>query len=276
MAIKDILGKARRRNRSVGDKFSVVQSIYDRMGSIRDKSPISLDKFYLRASGLGYLCAREEVISHKHSIERTDVIEPKLDFIFSIGHKLHDIVQEVLADILLGNWKCISCSKVFGDNELIKKPKICDYGDCKSTEFEYYEVTLLDEENGIGGHPDGVIEIDREKVLLEFKTCNEQVYTSLSFKGPSKSYIMQVNIYMSRLALTTAFIVYINKNNSDMKEFVIKRDEDLIYDVLKMAKSIKEGIQTGELPERTVCDSIDSYRAKRCPVKKICFGVNSV
>ena len=52
MAIKDILGKARRRNRSVGDKFSVVQSIYDRMGSIRDKPAINLDEFLFNLTNI--------------------------------------------------------------------------------------------------------------------------------------------------------------------------------------------------------------------------------
>lgn len=274
MAIKDILGKARRKKRNIGDDFSVVQSIYDRMGSIKDKPPINLDEFYLRASGLGYICPREEVIVYNNNIERTDIIEPKLDFIFSIGHKLHDIVQEVLADILLGNWKCDSCFKVFGNNELIKKPDFCK--DCDGKDFSYHEVTLLNKEHGIGGHPDGIVEIDGERVLLEFKTCNDAVYTSLSFKGPSKGYIMQMNIYMWLLGLTKGFIVYINKNNSEMREFVINKDEVLIYEVLKMAKSIKDGINDNVLPDRTVCDSIDSYRAKSCPVKKICFGAGDL
>jgi len=273
MAIGRILRRAKAKEKIVD--YSAVNSISESFCSYEEGKPFTPETLYMRASGFGWMCGREEALCSKHNHIRKGSIDSKLGITFQIGHSLHDMVQNKLGNELLGHWKCVSCNHMHGkDDELLKMPKVCEK--CENDKFEYSEIYVYNEEYQIGGHPDGILDTSPDKSLFELKTINDNGFTSLSFNGPREGYLMQVNLYMWMLGLKKCYLVYLNKNTSEMKEFVLSPDEDMLSKAKLKARELIDALDNGTVPERTVCNKKSDFRAKSCSMAKLCFDGGAV
>ncbi len=273
MSLKAAVASAKMKTRKPDEdvSFSIAQDIQVRLESEEESPPMKPGDF-LRASGFWGMCAREEILCGIHDIMRKGKTGYKTQMLFNMGHAIHDILREPIYDLLMGKWYCKWCHAMHGsDKSPILMPMKC--GKCgKSEHLIYEEIYLRDETLKVHGHPDGIIAFGSDRSLLEIKTTNEHSYTSLSFSGPNRNYLRQCNIYMYLLKLDKTYLVYENRNDGDIREFVLKFDERFIDEVKEMSDAIQIGLKTGELPPRTECDKITCARAKRCPVSKQCFA----
>lgn len=250
----------------------------------RDEPYLTRDR-WIRCSKLGYLCPREEAIASIHKIIRKDEANTDLSLVFATGTALHECLQNLILpkiNVLLGEWVCLGCREIFGglqDNKpiwecLVPRPKQCD---CGSSEFRYKEQFFLDEEYRIGGHPDGFLQLpDKEGIgLLEIKSVSpEGSFTAR--RAPFKKHILQVQTYLWLTGLPWASILYWNKGENSINCFIeheILRDEQIIDTIKETAREIWDAIDSRILPEREICATINSPRARTCQVRDICFGV---
>ena len=230
---------------------------------------------YFRASGLFYMCPREEVLSSVHKVPRVETIDAKLAAIFELGHVVHYWLQnKVFANKLMGLWKCKKCKHVHGTQDKIEfKPLKCVK--CGSEDIEYVETYYKDDLLHYGGHPDGFVFDFGELCLVDFKTASTEAYTGIDRWGVNEAYIWQANGYMYLTGVKMLKLIFFNKNESVFKEKIIRRDESIIEQIKKKCLDAAYGIESvkgGEffLPER-ICKRKADARAKNCSMCNICF-----
>ena len=96
-------------------------------------------------------------------------------------------------------------------------------------------------------------------------------------KEPYPEHIEQAQSYADLQNVEWIKFVYINKNGrskSDfIKEFTMKLDRKLVEEKTKAkVRLIRQCIRDKTCPERTMCITKTSYKAKQCKVRKLCFA----
>jgi CRISPR/Cas system-associated exonuclease Cas4 (RecB family) len=132
------------------------------------------------------------------------------------------------------------------------------------------EVPIVDKAQGILGHADGTLLIDKVDYVLEIKTINSRGMMNLV--KPQDSHLRQTHAYMKSLGIMQGIILYIEKDRHTVKEFVVTFDEgfykkyvkDRIATHFKNLKSAKPPEREGEDPKM--------YPCMFCAFKRVCFG----
>lgn len=141
------------------------------------------------------------------SLEPRDKIYPRLRRIFDTGHKIHDQLQGYLHKVSDG-----SKTETFVD-EAICNPavsKVADRYDIDSTTDGIWTITVPDYHLRFG---------------LEIKSMKDELFKKLN--GVESYHAVQCHVYMACLDLPYMVVLYYNKNDSSMAEFVLEFDEDL-------------------------------------------------
>jgi len=154
-----------------------------------------------------------------------------------------------------------------------------------------FEVPVSSPKYGIEGKMDGIIEFignddygkyyDAEDMVLEIKTINDYGFKAL--RRPKPEHIRQASIYGYFLGLKRICFVYYNKNNSDLKIYVVDIDFAYVEDFKLLAKGVIQNYN-GELRStrtkdvskhvnipKKVCRNRTSKRAMECAFADYCF-----
>lgn len=249
--------------------FDLTSKLARKLESKREV-PIPTPQTQYRVSGLSKMCPREEVLRHIHGVKKYQSIEARLQRVFDFGTAIHEFVQNNwFSDWLIGEWQCISCGFIHPG----RKPAACNES-CRSEGFRYKEITMILENEGISGHTDGVLDIDGKHVLLEIKTCSSKQYELITImrKRPLDQHLDQVQLYMWLLGVDEAVIIYLEKDESLLAEFSVKKDDSVAEKFLKRVQDARSGMVSGKPPEREICDSPTCSRAKACSTKALCFA----
>lgn len=138
---------------------------------------------------------------------------PRLKRVFANGHGVHDRLQTWLANagILLEA-----------------------------------EVPVRDEDYEIVGHCDGRIVLAGVSAVLEIKSINDAGFKALTY--PKSEHVGQVNVYMHCLGLEHGVLLYENKNDQELKEFFVKKDDAVLRPILEKIRFVQNLIKTKTLP----------------------------
>lgn len=287
--------------RNADGEISIASLIKNLLKEKKLQEPITEDS-WIRVSSLGSICEREEVLCSKYKIDRTKIEDGDSAINFAHGHAVHWMFQNrVLPElgIFIGAWRCMYCGTQYGgrDDGYIPRPERCyrcgsvagdrprDDGrpdlDVSDNAFVFVEEWFGNAEYKIGGSPDGQIIQEyrpgyriEDLTLVELKSCNENSFIKIK-TAPDFVHVVQTQIYMWLTGYQRAKIIYFNKNERATKGLI---EHDLDYDpecverVLFTIKTIRDGIQTKDLPPRIVCATDDCPRAFSCKVKKYCFS----
>lgn len=229
---------------------------------------------------------------------------------FQIGHAVHRQWQQKILSkmrVLKGTWECSRCMHRVNNcfmpsepcdkcdwqiNPVTHKPMAAsakssacavdckwpggyytvgrDCGYCfKGGNWKFKESTVRIKEYDLIGSFDGIVLYDGVvERILEMKT--KDVYAWAKMTEPHAKHVIQSNVYMWGTGLTEGVICYINKNSGEMKEFLVKFDQELIDGIKKNIGLVMQALKKDELPNG-VCGSSREPRAKECPYRKICF-----
>jgi len=129
----------------------------------------------------------------------------------------------------------------------------------------------------VGGRCDGIVKLPWEQGfgVLEAKTIGPKSAWKAR-RAPLEKHVIQANVYMDLTGLDWAMVLYWDKSTFGLRglfDHVIYRDDDIIARVHELGDKIWRGIDGGPLPEDGVCAHAHCARAKRCPVRKQCFGI---
>lgn len=154
--------------------------------------------------------------------------------------------------------------------------------------WEYREPAVYWPEYDIGGHIDGICTpvpwelIPDRMYILDVKTINERGFSFL--QEPRPYHVAQVQLYMHAdlrwLDIPTparASILYVNKNTSSEREFLVDKDRSTIDSVTSGITQYNEALSSRRLPPRVeACKSERSKQAKACTVSSECFAATCV
>lgn len=239
-------------------------------------------------SGFCSMCARAHLLQRILNISTpVSIIEPKQKRIFDVGKALHWWYQNKYfgpMNILWGKWKCRSCNLVQWG--LMPQGKCIRCSD--SGTYYYKEIPIVAKlpgcEKPIRGRCDGLLYLGSEWLSLEIKTINEDGFRFLG--SPYPGAIAQAQVYSELirqkhvLAPSEIFIptpsrlmvLYINKNDSTEKEFIIDLDSKLAKQKISEPIKFEVGLREKKLPPKwEVCKDKLDKPARYCNVKVPCF-----
>lgn len=262
----------------------------------------------LRASDIEWICLREELIAKTLQVSRLDEIDSERSVMMDFGTAIGKVAaNEWLGPmgILVGIWCCRRCGlRTIPD---VQMPSKCDHCEKKGRRgvFEYEEEYLKDEVNWISGKPDGDILLPNNEIgTLEIKSIAGDKIDELAVPWPGHIWQLHTYMYLQRLngkKRTKGVILYIAKtvrprntfrsSPSAFKEFIVEENPEITKALLGKAKESKRRFLAAEKflmvsktydsldpekvlelwPRRTKCPNKSFWRARRCPVKNLCF-----
>lgn len=168
------------------------------------------------------------------------------------------------------------------------KPKKCTR--CNSLTLEYNQLVLRDEELGLTGSPDLLINTDRGEVLTEIKSIKRKSTNSAypswdSITTPVPIHLIQ-NLFYWKFAKDAGIkvsdkisFIYVCKEfivkQSPFKEFYVDANKYIkrLNPYINLQKQYVQFKQGGALPDRHIkCKSITDAQAKQCHLAKVCFS----
>jgi len=192
----------------------------------------------------------------------------RLRSVFQQGHAIHEKYQNWFADMgnLYGNWYCpitnewqyMTLSKDLNPDQV----------------WEYREVPINYKPLRIGGKSDGWLVGLGDPLMLEIKSIGPGTFSWEDRAGyrefdynfekawdaldkPFPKHVSQVQIYMKIAELISeanpdyknfpeeAVLIYENKSNQDVKEFVVRKSDFSVSHLLEAAKKIVDAVEAG-------------------------------
>jgi hypothetical protein len=195
------------------------------------------DGFHPSSLGISVgACGRRNVYLLRGT-EKRGTIDARVLRVFANGHAVHDRVQ-----------KTLEAMGVAAESEL---------------EINYLEPPIK-------GHADGVLVWEDRKILIEIKSCGDEVFVNrLKWKKPKDEHFAQANIYAYILGLDTVWIIYENKNTQETAIFEKPTDKVAAEKIIDKWWSEWLCHQDGQLPKRPY--KIGSPTCAGCDVKWKCL-----
>jgi len=182
-------------------------------------------------------------------------------------------------------------TRIYGGNERqgIFRPECCICG-CK--DFIYLETIVKNKDLKFQGKSDIIIDCsnldekrfgkirltfnkkflprDGKVIVADFKTINQSSWNfQLEKRGPHKSYIIQLIIYVYILDCDYGILMYENKNNSEIKWYKIERNDDW-WEIIKwQSYAMQDMAKDKKLPPPRP-NLKTSYDCKKCEFKNLC------
>ncbi len=181
-----------------------------------------------------------------------------------------------------GAWACDCGSFV---QVATGKPKKALCKACLTPFANYKEYDLIDEVNGLQGHPDLVLVKDGKYYIVEIKSCDQPYFEKYRDKNTAEvKHIQQASIYAHMLraegynVASSAFIFYVNKRFSKEQPYFVYEfnvdDEKVVTYVnnyMALAQKITKKRFEDSPPERVKCKTREDAEKKRCPYRDRCF-----
>lgn len=139
--------------------------------------------------------------------------------------------------------------------------------------LEGAEVPVVNKERYLNGKADGVFkeEVFGERVVLEIKTMNTWNYGKAVFK-PFKKHEFQASLYARELGIKKVLYLYINKDTSEIKDFLMPINEEELAEADKKMTRVIDAVKSGTVPDRpSACSDRLCDLAIDCPFVSLCF-----
>lgn len=139
-------------------------------------------------------------------------------------------------------------------------------------QFVGNEVRIDSDDFNISGYIDSVVSFGGgksadEATIIEIKTINDYQFQQL--KGPKPEHKMQVGAYMMATGIPEAIILYYNKNDSSMKEYLVEPID--MQNVLIRWQNVENALDIGSPDSLARSCKCGSKQWERCPAKDICY-----
>jgi hypothetical protein len=259
----------------------------------------SIDEFHPSEISKDF-CPRMWCLMQKNSKLLVSNIEPELRLKFDTGSEVHTQFQKYYANMknLWGYYNCRGCKDLCKSVAIGTKPDGCRFNRKAPifANYKYNEIKIKDARYKIAGHVDGILypTLRNKKMLLEIKTCNDQVFTFL--KAPMKEHVVQASIYLwclermrddynrqreskklnpeerefHKIPFDGTVFLYYNKNWSTRKTFIIPYEEEKLMlqmnPILEKIQICLDAIEENVLPDG-LCGK---KKSKKCCFSGIC------
>jgi len=162
-----------------------------------------------------------------------EAIEPRLMRIFEHGEHIHRNIFNILYRLRIG---------------------------CTT------EISIPEQEI-VSGRADAILCMNSENYVLDIKSINSMLFRKLD-KAKEEN-IYQVQLYMHFFGVKKAILLYVDKDQQNIKEFFIDYDEALCKSLMDKFYKLKELVEKDILPER-LKDYPKNWQCQYCAFKDVC------
>lgn len=119
----------------------------------------------------------------------------------------------------------------------------------------------------ISGRADAIISDGKELYTLDIKSMNSMVFRNLNEPKPEN--IDQLQLYLHYFKIPKGILLYVNKDNQELKEFIINYDRGLANNLLNELNDLKSKIDRNIVPDR-IPDYPQNWQCQYCQFREIC------
>jgi len=119
----------------------------------------------------------------------------------------------------------------------------------------------------ISGRADAVISDGKDLYVLDIKSMNSMIFRNLN--QPKEEHINQIQLYLHYLDPKKGILLYVNKDNQELKEFEVVYDSKRTHSLLKALSELKTKIDSNIIPPR-IPEWPENWQCQYCQFKEIC------
>jgi CRISPR/Cas system-associated exonuclease Cas4 (RecB family) len=123
----------------------------------------------------------------------------------------------------------------------------------------------------VSGRADAILCVGNENYVLDIKSINSMIFRKMT--QPKEENVYQIQLYMHFFNIKKAILLYIDKDQQEMKEFFVDYDEVLCKSLLDKFDLLKKQVEQGVVPER-LADYPSNWQCSYCQFKDICKMAN--
>lgn len=124
----------------------------------------------------------------------------------------------------------------------------------------------------VSGRADAILCMDKENYVLDIKSMNSMLFRKM--KEPKEDNVYQLQLYMHFFDIKKGILLYVDKDQQDMKEYVVEYDKTLCKSLLDKFNALKKKIDSGEIPSR-LKDYPKNWQCNYCVFKSSCKKVGA-
>ena len=119
----------------------------------------------------------------------------------------------------------------------------------------------------ISGRADAIISDGKNLYVLDIKSMNSMIFKNLA--EPKEENIDQIQLYLHYFKIPRGILLYVNKDNQDLKEFLITYNKNRASQLLKDLNDLKDEIDSDIVPDR-ILGHANNWQCQYCQFKEIC------
>ena len=123
----------------------------------------------------------------------------------------------------------------------------------------------------ISGRADAILCIGNENYVLDIKSINSMIFRKMS--APKEENVYQVQLYMHYFNIKKGILLYVDKDQQELKEFFLDYDEALCKSLLDKFYALKDQVEKNVVPAR-LPDYPRNWQCNYCQFKDICKMTN--
>lgn len=119
----------------------------------------------------------------------------------------------------------------------------------------------------ISGRADAILCVNNENYVLDIKSMNSMIFRNLA--QPKEENVYQIQLYLHYFNIKKGILLYIDKDQQEIKEFFVEYDEVLAKSLLDKFYGLKAEIEANKIPAR-LQDYPRNWQCNYCQFKDIC------
>lgn len=119
----------------------------------------------------------------------------------------------------------------------------------------------------ISGRADAIVSDGKDLYVLDIKSMNSMVFRNL--KEPKEENIDQLQLYLHYFKIPRGILLYVNKDNQELKEFQVAYDKVRALKLLNSLALLKKRIDADTIPDRLL-DYPQNWQCQYCPFRAVC------
>jgi len=123
----------------------------------------------------------------------------------------------------------------------------------------------------VSGRADAILCVNNENYVLDIKSINSMLFRKLT--EPKEENVYQIQLYMHFFGIKKAILLYVDKDQQNLKEFFVDYDEKLCKDLMDKFYVLKGQIEEDIVPAR-LADYPKNWQCIYCQYKDVCKLTN--
>ncbi len=119
----------------------------------------------------------------------------------------------------------------------------------------------------VSGRADAIISDGKDLYVLDIKSMNSMIFRTL--EEPKGENVNQIQLYLHYFQIAQGILLYVSKDNQDLKEFVVKYDKKQAQNLIDNLANLKVKIDSNVIPCK-IPEYPDDWQCKYCQFRDVC------